>query len=80
MLYRAAGCDECHHLGYAGRVALHELPITTATVRRLAQTGAIVEDLRIAGIREGMRTLKQNGIEKVLAGETDIHQIRAVCT
>ncbi len=79
-LYRAAGCEECYHLGYAGRVALHELLIATATVRRLVQTGAIVEDLRNAGIREGMRTLKQNGIEKVLAGETDIHQIRAVCT
>jgi hemerythrin-like metal-binding protein len=79
-LYRAAGCEECHNLGYAGRVALHELLIATATVRRLVQTGAPVEELRNAGIREGMRTLKQNGIEKVLRGDTDIYQIRAVCT
>ncbi len=78
-LYRAQGCPRCHGTGYAGRVALHELLCASGTIRRLVQTGARVDEIRDAGVREGMRTLKQSGIERVLRGDTDIHQVRCVC-
>lgn len=78
-LYDAIGCDQCNNSGYSGRIALHELLTASATIKRLIQTGATIEEIRNSGIAEGMRTLKQDGIEKVLQGHTDIHQIRAVC-
>jgi type II secretory ATPase GspE/PulE/Tfp pilus assembly ATPase PilB-like protein len=78
-LYRAAGCGSCSNLGYAGRVGLHELLAGSAAIRRLIQGRAPVEALARQGLAEGMRTLKQDGIEKVLQGITDVSQVRAVC-
>jgi len=78
-LYRACGCDECGNTGYKGRLGLHELLIGSGNIKRLIQRRATVEDLRNTAFAEGMRTLKQDGIEKVLQGATDIHQIRSVC-
>lgn len=78
-LYKACGCDECGNTGYKGRLGLHELLIGSSTIKRLIQRRATVEDLRNTAFAEGMRTLKQDGIEKVLQGVTDIHQIRSVC-
>ena len=78
-LYQAPGCDACGHTGYQGRVGLHELLRADATVKRLIQTRATVTEIKAAAVAAGMRTLKQNGIEKVLQGLTDISQVRAVC-
>jgi hemerythrin-like metal-binding protein len=78
-LYKPAGCTLCHQTGYTQRVALRELLTASLRITRLIQTAATVEELRNAAIEEGMRTLKQDGIEKVLQGQTDIHQVRAVC-
>jgi type II secretory ATPase GspE/PulE/Tfp pilus assembly ATPase PilB-like protein len=78
-LYRADRCEKCAGLGYAGRVGLHELLPGSPAIRRLIQGRAQVETITRQGIAEGMRTLKQDGIEKVLQGVTDISQVRAVC-
>lgn len=78
-LHKPTGCAACHQTGYVQRIALHELLVASETIKRLIQTAATVDEIRRAGIAEGMRTLKQNGIEKVLQGLTDIHQVRAVC-
>ncbi|HJV27533.1 MAG TPA: GspE/PulE family protein [Aromatoleum sp.] len=77
-LYRAAGCPECNG-GYRGRVGLHELMIASPEVKRLVQERARVSQLLSLALAEGLRTLRQDGIEKVLAGITDIDQIRRVC-
>jgi type II secretory ATPase GspE/PulE/Tfp pilus assembly ATPase PilB-like protein len=77
-LYDKAGCQACENRGYRGRLAVHELLMNSRAVRRLIQTRANVEDIVEAAIREGMLTLKQDGIEKVLQGRTDVAQIRAV--
>lgn len=55
------------------------LPATADINLQLKRPLATVDEIRRAGVAEGMRTLKQNGIEKVLQGLTDIHQVRAVC-
>ncbi len=78
-LYRAVGCDKCRQTGYKGRVGLHELLIADDTVRQLIQERARVATLLAACIEGGMRTLKMDGMEKVLMGLTDMKQVRAVC-
>jgi type II secretory ATPase GspE/PulE/Tfp pilus assembly ATPase PilB-like protein/GAF domain-containing protein len=78
-LYTAKGCPSCAETGYKGRVGLHELLIGTDRVKQDIQEHARVAQVFATGIEEGMRTLKQDGIEKVLQGITDIHQVRAVC-
>jgi len=77
-LYRAKGCARCDQTGYKGRLGLFELLVADATVKQLAQTRAPVVEIRAAALANGMRTLKQDGIDKVLQGITDIHQVRTV--
>ncbi len=79
ILYRASGCDECGNTGYRGRVGLYELLLTDASVRRLIQTRGAVSEIKAVAIAAGMRTLIQNGIEKILQGVSDMPQVRAVC-
>jgi type II secretory ATPase GspE/PulE/Tfp pilus assembly ATPase PilB-like protein len=78
-LYEKVGCDKCSGTGYRGRVGLHELLIGTDPVKKAIQEHARVAELFSVALDEGMRTLKQDGIEKVLQGITDIQQVRAVC-
>jgi type II secretory ATPase GspE/PulE/Tfp pilus assembly ATPase PilB-like protein len=78
-LYEKVGCDKCSGTGYRGRVGLHELLIGTDPMKKAIQEHARVSELFAIALDEGMRTLKQDGIEKVLSGITDIHQVRAVC-
>jgi type II secretory ATPase GspE/PulE/Tfp pilus assembly ATPase PilB-like protein len=78
-LYKPVGCDACGGTGYKGRVGLHELLVGTDPVKKAIQSHARVAELLAIALDEGMRTLKQDGIEKVLQGITDLHQVRAVC-
>ena len=78
-LYEKVGCDKCANTGYRGRVGLHELLIGSDPIKKAIQEHARVAEIFAIALQEGMRTLKQDGIEKVLGGITDIHQIRAVC-
>jgi type II secretory ATPase GspE/PulE/Tfp pilus assembly ATPase PilB-like protein len=78
-LYRAKGCDACGNTGYKGRVGLHELLIASDPIKKLIQEHARVAEILAVGLDEGMRTLKMDGIEKVLLGITDMPQVRAVC-
>ena len=79
VLHTAKGCDTCGGTGYKGRVGLHELMIGTDRVKKNIQEHARVAQMFATALEEGMRTLKQDGIEKVLQGITDIQQVRAVC-
>jgi len=78
-LYTPVGCDKCTGTGYRGRVGLHELLIGTDPVKKAIQEHARVAELLAIALDEGMHTLKQDGMEKVLQGITDMHQVRAVC-
>jgi type II secretory ATPase GspE/PulE/Tfp pilus assembly ATPase PilB-like protein len=78
-LYRPAGCQQCNDTGYKGRIGIHELLIASDTLKRQIVESAPVADILATSINEGMRTLKQDGIEKVLKGVTDILQVRKVC-
>ncbi|MEW6561820.1 MAG: ATPase, T2SS/T4P/T4SS family [Pseudomonadota bacterium] len=78
-LYKPVGCDNCAGTGYRGRVGLHELLVGTDAIKKNIQEHARVAEMLVTALNEGMSTLKQDGIEKVLQGITDIHQVRIVC-
>ncbi len=77
--YRAVGCDKCNKTGYKGRVGLHELLIGEDEIKRLIQERARVAELFVAAVASGMRTLKMDGMEKIMMGLTDLKQVRSVC-
>ena len=78
-LYKPTGCEKCSKTGYKGRVGLHELLEGTDAVKKNIQEHARVAEMFATALEDGMRTLKQDGIEKVLQGVTDMKQVRAVC-
>lgn len=78
-LHRAKGCDKCNGTGYKGRLGLHELLVADDTAKRLIQERARVAELFAAALQSGMRTLKMDGMEKILMGLTDLKQVRSVC-
>lgn len=78
-LYKATGCSHCSHTGYRGRLGLHELMTVNPTIKHMIQTRVPLSELQPAAIESGMRTLKQDGIAKILQGHTDISQVRSVC-
>jgi type II secretory ATPase GspE/PulE/Tfp pilus assembly ATPase PilB-like protein len=79
VLYEAVGCEVCGGTGYKGRVGLHELLLGSDAIKKNIQEHARVAEMIATALDDGMRTLKQDGIEKVLQGITDIKQVRAVC-
>lgn len=77
-LYRGKGCDTCNRTGLKGRVALHELLLGTDQMKRLIQSKAKTEEMLHMALTEGMTTLLQDGIDKVLQGQTTYKEVKAV--
>ena len=77
-LHRPVGCDECSGVGYKGRLGIHELMEGTPEIKRMIKKQASSEMLFEQAIKEGMTTLKQDGILKVFQGVTDIMEIRRI--
>ncbi|MBM3373985.1 MAG: type II/IV secretion system protein, partial [Betaproteobacteria bacterium] len=79
VIHEAVGCEVCGGSGYKGRVGLHELLVGTDALKKNIAEHARVAEMLATCLNDGMRTLKQDGIEKVLMGITDMKQVRAVC-
>ena len=77
--YKPVGCDRCGGSGFKGRCGLHELLIASDRLKKAIQEHARVAEVLAIALEEGMRTLKQDGMEKCLAGITHIKEVRAVC-
>ena len=77
-VFRTKGCDKCSNAGYRGRTGIHELLINSEEIKHLVFHSEGVTKIRNRALHEGMRTLMQDGIQKMLAGQTDIIQIRKV--
>ncbi|WP_284614313.1 GspE/PulE family protein [Aquabacterium humicola] len=73
----AAGCAHCRHTGFSGRVGVHELLSIDRELRRMVQGAVPAEELQRAAMARGMRTLRQDGIQKVLMGLTTAEEVRA---
>ena len=75
--FRSPGCDKCDHTGVRGRAGIHELLAVSKPIRHLIQTGSRAEVIQHQAMSEGLRTLRQDGLEKVLQGITSIEEVRA---
>lgn len=79
LLYKLKGCEECNHMGYKGRAGIYELLIGTKEIKRVIARRSTVEEIRQQALKDGMRTLYQDGIAKVFRGLTSYKQVRSVC-
>jgi type II secretory ATPase GspE/PulE/Tfp pilus assembly ATPase PilB-like protein len=75
--YRHRGCGQCDGSGYHGRLGLHELMLADEAVRELVRHRAPAAQMQAAALACGMTTLRQDGIEKMLAGLTDLNEVVA---
>jgi type II secretory ATPase GspE/PulE/Tfp pilus assembly ATPase PilB-like protein len=78
-LYKPVGCETCSKTGYRGRMGIHELMEGTPEIKLMIKKQANTEELFRMSMQQGMSTLKQDGILKVLKGVTDITEVRRVC-
>ncbi len=78
VVYHGTGCAHCHMSGYYGRTGLFEVLEVNDAIRELINQGAPDSTIRIAAVDMGMRTLAEDGIEKVLAGLTTLEEVNRV--
>lgn len=78
-LHKPTGCNECNDTGYRGRIGLHELMIATPKIKQQILSRTPAAEVHREALQAGMRTLKQDGIEKILQGYLDLPHVRAVC-
>ncbi|MCB1670086.1 MAG: GspE/PulE family protein [Gammaproteobacteria bacterium] len=77
-LFRQVGCTECGDTGYRGRTGIHELLIGTHELQSMIYHKASLDEIRRQAKQDGMRSMKQDGIEKILAGLSDYQQLLRV--
>ncbi len=76
--YEATGCNVCFNTGYMGRLAIHEWLNVTRTIRDMIVKGSSIDEIRDLAIKEGMRTLQDDALEKALQGKTSLAEIMRV--
>ncbi len=77
-IYQACGCDACHKNGFRGRIGLFEIMTMTEDIRPLVVGRASATEIKAKAISHGMRTLREDGWEKVLAGLTTVEEVLRV--
>jgi general secretion pathway protein E len=78
MLYRPVGCAECGHTGYRGRISILECLLITDPIRTLVMRHASSQDIQQVALQEGMQTMYEDGLRKVVAGLTTIEEVLRV--
>ena len=76
--YRAMGCRECGRTGYKGRAGIYEFMSATEEIRTLIVSGKSTSELREQAIKDGMKTLQMDGIQKAIQGITSIEEVLRV--
>ncbi len=74
-LYKGTGCDQCNETGYKGRIGIFEVLSVTQTIERLLLKRAPASEIQEKATQEGMITMKQDGILKVLDGITTLEEV-----
>lgn len=77
-LWRAVGCGNCNQKGYRGRSGIYELLIVTDAIRAKVNAGSDAGAVKKLAIAEGMRTLRDDGLDKAIAGETSLDEVLRV--
>jgi general secretion pathway protein E/type IV pilus assembly protein PilB len=75
QLYRPVGCRRCRNVGYSGRLGIYELLTTTEDVRHLSHENASTWEIKKAGLRGGMKTLRMDGWKKAVRGVTSVDEV-----
>ncbi|MGQ8366047.1 GspE/PulE family protein [Glaciecola sp. 1036] len=78
QLHKAKGCEACGETGYKGRTGVHELLGMTNELRALVYKEASVTEMKDQAMKDGMRTLTQDAVRKVIKGDTDILQLQTL--
>ena len=73
--FRGDGCDKCRQTGYQGRIGIFEFMMIDEAVRSLIQTRCNASEIREASRANGMKLLREDGLEKIVAGETTIEEV-----
>ena len=74
-LYRAAGCDECSGSGYKGRFGIYEIFMVTEELQNMIFDNRPSNEIRDAARKSGMRTLREDGMRKAMAGKTSLAEV-----
>ncbi len=77
-IYEGKGCKECDHTGFRGRLGIFELVLMNDAIRRLTISNADTTQLQKAAIKNGMVTLRQDGLNKVQLGMTTVGEVLRV--
>ncbi len=78
VLHRAKGCSRCNNTGYKGRLGLYEVMIVSEAIRRLTVERKSADEIGRVAAAEGMKSLREDGIDKVLLGMTSVEEIARV--
>lgn len=76
--YKGRGCDRCNRSGYRGRTAIHEVFVNNPEIRQLIMRMESGTKLKKVGVKYGMRTLRMDGWEKALLGQTTIEEVMRI--
>ena len=76
--YQPTGCPRCNHTGYKGRIGLYEVMIVTEEIRKLTLARAAGPEIADVAVRQGMRLMRDDGLEKVRHGMTSIQEVTRV--
>jgi type II secretory ATPase GspE/PulE/Tfp pilus assembly ATPase PilB-like protein len=77
-MHHAVGCEHCGGRGYKGRMGIYEVLENVGNMKQKIQTRAPTSEIFAEASRAGMRTLRQDALEKVVAGLIDLKQARSV--
>ena len=72
---KGQGCDSCKGTGYKGRCGYHELLVMSESIRKLCLTDVSATSIKELAVKEGMRTIMQDGLEKVKMGVTTVREV-----
>ncbi len=75
VIYRSVGCAACRQTGYKGRLGIYEMLTMSEEIERLTAGSAPSSEIRRQARREGMRTMREDGVLKVLAGQTTLNEL-----
>jgi type IV pilus assembly protein PilB len=76
-LYKGTGCEKCNGSGYKGRAAIHELMVLDDEIRRAIVEGQSATQIKEIARKEGMKTLREDGIQKAFMGLTTLEEVMA---
>jgi general secretion pathway protein E len=74
-IYKAKGCEACSNTGYSGRKGIFELLVLTDSVRDQVMARSDASRIKQQALREGMHTLRQDGVRKILSGLTTMEEV-----